>query len=82
MQSLQNQKFLVIIIAIVAVGIAVIVAAKTLSNTGKVETAVAQQDIQRAVQSGVSGQGGQAPALGGNAPKGVIGRLPGNKGAR
>jgi len=73
-----TKKFLLLIVAIVAVGIAVIVGIRTMSRSGKVETTETQKAIEQASQQTVTDPSRIPPPS--TAPKGVIMKLPGNKG--
>lgn len=75
---MQNKKFIIIVIAIVAVGIAIIVGVRTLTGSGKYDPSEGQMAIQRAVQQGQAAS--SIPPPSGVTPKGVVTKLPGNKG--
>lgn len=77
---METKKFLALIVAIVAVGIAVIVAIRTFSQSGKVKTSEAHAAIEQASQQHVTDRS-RIPSSS-DAPKGVITTLPGNKGRR
>jgi len=77
-----NKKFIVIIVTILAVGLAVIMGIRSFSGAGRVDTSAGQAAIKQATT------GKADPNLvqqmrpeGRRAPMG-IGRLPGNKGSR
>lgn len=75
-----NKKVIVIIVAIVAVGLAIVMGVRAFTGQGRVDTAVGQQAIEQAASrpsdpslaETVRQQDRRAPA--------GIGRLPGNKG--
>ncbi|NLH99782.1 MAG: hypothetical protein GX446_09875 [Chthonomonadales bacterium] len=75
-----NKKVIVIIVAIVAVGLAVVMGVRAFSGQGRVDTASTQKELEQAASRPSD------PSLAGTirqqdrrAPMG-IGRLPGNKG--
>lgn len=77
---METKKFLALIAAIVAIGITVIVAIRTVSQSGKVKTSEAHAAIEQASQQHVADQSRVPPSS--DAPKGVVTTLPGNKGRR
>jgi len=77
---MQNKTFLVIVVAIVAVGLAVIIGARALSHAGRPDTAEAQQAIETASQGRVTNPAMMPTASQRQQPNSLAGRLPGNKG--
>jgi flagellar basal body-associated protein FliL len=77
-----NKKFIIIIVAVVAVGLAVIMGVRSFTGAGRVDTAEGQAAIKQAT-SGRADPGvvQQIRPEDRQAPQG-IGRLPGNKGNR
>lgn len=75
---MDTKKFLIIVITIVAVGVAVIVGIRTFTRSGKFETSEGVRAIEQASQQSVTDPSRVPPPSA--QPKGVVTRLPGNKG--
>lgn len=75
---MDTKKFLVIIVAIIAVGVAAIVGIRTLTRSGKFETSEGVKAIEQASQQSVTDPSRVPPPSA--QPKGVVTKLPGNKG--
>ncbi len=75
-----NKKVIVIIVAIVAVGLAVVMGVRAFTGQGRVDTAETQTAIQQATQTHVDqSMAGEVATQSNQAPQATM-RLPGNKG--
>lgn len=79
---MQNRTFLVLVVAILAVGLAVIIGARTMSHAGRPDTVEGQQAIETASQGRVTNPAMMPNAYQQQQPNSLAGRLPGNKGQR
>lgn len=75
-----NKKVIVIIVTILAVGLAIVMGVRAFTGQGRVDSAETQQAIQQATQQHMDpSQQSQIRVQDRRAPQGVM-RLPGNKG--
>ena len=75
-----NKKVIIIVVAILAVGLAIVMGVRAFTGQGRVDTAETQQAIQEATQTHLdAAQQSEIREQDRRAPQGVM-RLPGNKG--